>query len=366
MLNIKHGALLLGLVAGAALTALIGIFWLMLLQVTRPAQAPIPSPVAVSTPTPTTAPSEETTTAPGDEPTGAPTEVATIAPTRTVNVQSAIGYELVYQKQDVASDGVNLIVTANCPPGKKVLGGGSYQGSIGWYVWQSGPVADGRGWTVEYYPVDSSDPSGGVGAAWAVCAVVVEEATAAASATAPGVAGYEIVRGNEVSSEGVNLRVTATCPEAKKVLGGGSYQGDVRWYVWQSGPNSDGSGWTVEYYPMDSDSPSGGVGAAWAICATVDEGAPPGAQGVIGYQIVRGDQVSSEDVNLSLTVACPEGKKALSGGSYQGNVSWYLWQGGPLDDGAGWTVKHYPIQLQNPATGYAKAICAIVDEAVPN
>lgn len=58
MFNLKKHAFLLGLFAGAALTALLGIFVLMLIQVTRPAPSPVPQPIESATVTPVSAPSD--------------------------------------------------------------------------------------------------------------------------------------------------------------------------------------------------------------------------------------------------------------------------------------------------------------------
>ena len=55
MINFKNGGFLLGLLAGAALTALLGIFVLMLIQTVGPA------PVVTPTDTPTTDTSETDT-----------------------------------------------------------------------------------------------------------------------------------------------------------------------------------------------------------------------------------------------------------------------------------------------------------------
>jgi hypothetical protein len=94
MLNLRNGGFLLGLLAGIALTALLGIFVFTLVQAARPAQPAVPQPVASVTPTdplavaPTTAPIEAPTNtptdthvdAPTDTPVGAPTDTPTAAP----------------------------------------------------------------------------------------------------------------------------------------------------------------------------------------------------------------------------------------------------------------------------------------------
>ena len=84
-----------------------------------------------------------------------------------------------------------------------------------------------------------------------------------------GISGWEIVRGPTVSSPGVYTAV-ADCPAGKKVLGGGGSQGAFGWYLDDSRPKSDGSGWQVQYAPDISGGAGGGIGEAWAICAYVE------------------------------------------------------------------------------------------------
>ncbi len=88
MINFKNGGFLLGLLGGAALTALLGIFVLMLIQTVRPAPVATltdtPAPVT-PTDTPTTEPTyTPTPVAPTDTPTPvAPTDTPTTEPTYT-------------------------------------------------------------------------------------------------------------------------------------------------------------------------------------------------------------------------------------------------------------------------------------------
>lgn len=91
MLNLKNGAFLLGLLVGIALTALLVVMVLALVQVTRPVASAAPQPVAISTPrdtpvktpthTPTDTPALEPTEPLTDTPTLEPVEAATNTPT---------------------------------------------------------------------------------------------------------------------------------------------------------------------------------------------------------------------------------------------------------------------------------------------
>jgi hypothetical protein len=85
----------------------------------------------------------------------------------------------------------------------------------------------------------------------------------------PSISGYEVVRGPTVTGGGGTYTATATCPAGKKVLGGGGSQGDFGYYLDDSRPNDDGSGWQVQYSPDSGDLHGGGIGEAWAICAFV-------------------------------------------------------------------------------------------------
>ncbi|MHC4995121.1 MAG: hypothetical protein ACYTGQ_08730 [Planctomycetota bacterium] len=86
----------------------------------------------------------------------------------------------------------------------------------------------------------------------------------------PGISGWEIVRGPTVGGEGRPYRAFADCPPGKKVLGGGGSQGAFGWYLDDSAPKSDGSGWEVQYAPDINGVPGNGIGEAWAICAYVE------------------------------------------------------------------------------------------------
>jgi hypothetical protein len=94
MLNLRNGGFLLGLLAGMALTALLGIFVLMLIQTAGPAASVTPTvtptaePTSTPTPvtltdTPTTEPTSTTTQTATIEPTSTPTQTPTIEPTST-------------------------------------------------------------------------------------------------------------------------------------------------------------------------------------------------------------------------------------------------------------------------------------------
>jgi hypothetical protein len=76
------------------------------------------------------------------------------------------------------------------------------------------------------------------------------------------------VRGPTVTSASV-YTATAVCPAGKRVLGGGGSQGSFGWYIDDSRPLTNGTGWQVQYAPSITGNPGTGIGEAWAICATV-------------------------------------------------------------------------------------------------
>lgn len=86
-------------------------------------------------------------------------------------------------------------------------------------------------------------------------------------AGSPGISAWQIVRGPTVTSSDV-YTATADCPAGKKVLGGGGSQGQYLWFLDDSKPKSDGSGWEVQYAPGPG-APTPGIGEAWAVCAAV-------------------------------------------------------------------------------------------------
>ncbi|SEC49287.1 Collagen triple helix repeat-containing protein [Nocardioides exalbidus] len=82
-----------------------------------------------------------------------------------------------------------------------------------------------------------------------------------------GVSGYQVVRGTTVSSNG-SYTAQALCPTGKKAIGGGGSQAQYMWFLDDSKPLSDGTGWQVEYSPGPS-APTPGFGEAWVVCVNV-------------------------------------------------------------------------------------------------
>jgi hypothetical protein len=78
--------------------------------------------------------------------------------------------------------------------------------------------------------------------------------------------GYEVIRGETTGADGV-YTVSASCSSGKKVLGGGGSQGSFGWYVDDTVPKGDSTGWQVQYAPDIDGTPGNGIGEAWSICA---------------------------------------------------------------------------------------------------
>ena len=89
-----------------------------------------------------------------------------------------------------------------------------------------------------------------------------------AKVAAKSISGYTVVKGATVVSASAPDTATASCPSGTKVLGGGGSQGGFGWFVDDSRPNGDGSGWQVQYSPMAG--AGSGIGEAWAICGVVN------------------------------------------------------------------------------------------------
>lgn len=96
----------------------------------------------------------------------------------------------------------------------------------------------------------------------------VEECGAWIAGCTPGFSGYVIITGETAFNQNSPYTVVADCPAGKKVLGGGGSQGTFGWFLDDSRPKSDGTGWVAQYAGGAAGT---GVGEAWAICANVPE-----------------------------------------------------------------------------------------------
>lgn len=89
-----------------------------------------------------------------------------------------------------------------------------------------------------------------------------------AKIAAKSISGYTLVRGSTAGSQNAPYTVTASCPSGTKVLGGGGSQGSFNWFMDDSRPNDAGTGWEVQYSPVNG--ATDGIGEAWAICGVVN------------------------------------------------------------------------------------------------
>ncbi len=80
--------------------------------------------------------------------------------------------------------------------------------------------------------------------------------------------GYVIVEAPFAVGNRDSVLVQATCPDGKKVLGGGGNLVDSTWFMERSYPLPDGSAWRVGF--KSSGQTFSAAGAAYAICASVD------------------------------------------------------------------------------------------------
>ncbi|MEU3290530.1 hypothetical protein [Streptomyces longwoodensis] len=157
-------------------------------------------------------------------------------------------------------------VTARCPAGKRVVGGG-YQDTVPRYdafgnvitsITANAPTADGSGWTVSVRH--------GQVRAYARC-VTGEDPQVVVSEKSPGGHMEQMSARMEVWITGHGT-VTARCPAGKRVVGGGYREtevnidgfGKVRTTITANAPTADGTGWTT--------SVTDGQVRAYALCTT--------------------------------------------------------------------------------------------------
>lgn len=83
--------------------------------------------------------------------------------------QTVPGYVRVQDNFAIANSN-GFLVTLDCPPGRKVLGGGSALVDSSWFLQSSAPQEDGSGWLVRYQTTGLNFSAAGT--IWAICATV--------------------------------------------------------------------------------------------------------------------------------------------------------------------------------------------------
>jgi hypothetical protein len=148
------------------------------------------------------------------------------------------------------SAGLQTSVTAACPTGTKVLGGGGFSGSGSLAVNINTSIPLGNGWRVDENNASASDATL---AAYAVCSAQ------------PRTAHYGITVGTPVTnSAGTETHAEALCPTGRSALGGGGFSGSGSTSVNMNSTSPITGGWSV--YENNASSSDTTI-TAYVVCA---------------------------------------------------------------------------------------------------
>ena len=187
------------------------------------------------------------------------------------------------------------VVTASCPAGSKVLGGGCRDDLAGTLLRTSAPQGD-TAWTCEF----QSNP--GSLSAWAQCDAL----------PADGCKGHQIVTSTTTTTN-VGL---ARCPGTKRVIGGGC-RDNLSNTVLESSYPWEGNAWVCIWEWLGQ--PSLNV-TTYAVCG----------EGSLDVQLAT----RVEPVNNVATLQCPGAKKIVSGGCSEDFTTSHLRSGQPVGNNA--------------------------------
>ena len=200
------------------------------------------------------------------------------------------GYTLVEADGTVPADGQGHI-TASCPSGDDVLGGGGYQSTQNTQerLNSSYPISD-TAWSVYFNNASSGSVTG---------------VTIAYCASSSSLKKYSVSTGSsETVPANSDLQVTATCPAKTVSLGGGWFNNsdEVTAGATMSAPLGT-NGWRAYV----AAGPSSTLGRALAVCAKEPAG---WAQVSSAYSSVpAGSQAA-------VGIACPSGTRVVGGGTF--------------------------------------------------
>jgi hypothetical protein len=201
-----------------------------------------------------------------------------------------------------ASDSVAIkTVTANCPAGGVVYGGGgTIDGGTGHDVRLSGlrPMVNLVG--LSGFQVTATEDDTGYAGTWAVRAYAI---------CGPKLAGYQVVWQTSPSSSASSRSATATCPNGKKVISAGAAVanggGDV--VLQLIVPNNNLDWVAVNAYEDETGYNGNWQLTAYAVCAN----------SVLGLElVVAASPVGDGSAMNTATVACPDGKELLGLGGH--------------------------------------------------
>jgi hypothetical protein len=218
-----------------------------------------------------------------------PAAAATI-PAGSVSVASAIS----------PFNSANKTLQANCPAGKRVLGGGGYvSGTRHAVLTELRPISTAAG---DSYEVSATEDETGEPGNWAILAY------AFCSSTAPGV---EIVSATSAAASNSFTGISATCPGAKRLVGsGGQINGGAGQVDLLTLP--EGSLLSNRTTAGGQEDPNGFAGTwsvtSYAVCVT--------ASNLFDLQLVKTFTVGDGTTFKSATATCPSGMQAAGGAGW--------------------------------------------------
>jgi hypothetical protein len=255
------------------------------------------------------------------------------------------GYVIITGTTATIGETSGTTVTASCPSGKVATGGGYTTMNEAANVFDNFPASGGAGWTVSAKNENLVSTGGGIVVTpFAVCA--------------DRPAGYELRTGSITLGHQHVADGEARCLDATyALLGGGVSTGDSQVHPFTTASSFQASQptWASAFKSNYSVAlPSSSSATTTVICASLS--AAPGRAEVTSASTALGPKSKA-----SLSVTCPTGKKALSGGltSAESPAIWF--DSSPAGGGTGWTASlHNQQSPLEPVTLHAtiSVICA--------
>ena len=252
------------------------------------------------------------------------------------------GYQIVTGNTATVAPTSQSMVTASCPSGKVATGGGYTTMNEASNVFDNLPAAGGSGWTVAMKNENLVGSSITV-TPFAVCV------------NTPG--GYELRTGSITLPHQHVADGEARCRDATFALvGGGVATADPQVHPFTTMPGSQAQPtWIGSFKSNYSIAlPSSSSATTTAICAGLTEA--PGRTEVASASTTLGPKSKG-----TLTVNCPSGTMALSGGLSSGESPAIWFDSSPASGGTGWTASlHNPQSPVESVTLHATitVICA--------
>jgi hypothetical protein len=255
------------------------------------------------------------------------------------------GYVIVTGNTATIGGTSGTTITASCPSGKVATGGGYTTMNEAANVFDNVPASGGMGWTVS--AKNENIISTGPAIVVTPFAVCVDRP-----------AGYEVRTGSITLGHQHAADGEARCLDATyALLGGGVSTGDPQVHPFTTAANFQATTptWASAFKSNYSIAlPSSSSATTTALCAGLS--AAPGRAEVTSASTAIGPKSKA-----TLSVSCPDGKKALSGGVTSGESPAIWFDSVPASGGTGWTASlHNPQSPLEPVTLHAtiSAICA--------